>query len=310
MKKYCYIHAGKFHLDDFLCAAMALILGYTIVRKISIDFNELQSVDIVCDIGRRYDGVQFFDHHQPDVPYASKVGLNTRFPFTKVAGAGLLWAAKGKDIIRAIDPKVPQEVIQEVIDSVDINLIAPSDKIDTEGSFDVPPNVCTLSSAIGMLNPISQKSEESDKVFFNNLPFIVNILKSNIVKTINTIYGRKVVDTAPIVDGKIIVLPVYTPWVGAVNANSKFDNCVFCIYPSNRGGWSAHCIPNREGPGYRRLMPIEWIGAQNELECAKAMGFSEEFRFGDNYFCHEGRFIAAFPTKEIAIAACQKALKN
>ena len=301
-----YIHASKFHLDDMLCAAMGVILGYTPVRTLDKKIIEnASSVDLVCDFGRKYDGIRLFDHHQPDAPYAQKVGLNMRFPFAKVAAAGLLWAAKGKDIIKAVDPRVPQECIQEAIDMIDMSLIAPSDRIDTGGDLDIPPGICTLSSVISMCNPIAQDANASDAEFNELLPFIVKILKSYIVKTLNTIYGRKLVENSPIVDGKIVVLDEYTPWSQAVSQSSKFDNCLFCVYPSNRGGWNAQTIPNKEGKGVRKLFPIEWIGNQTDQETAKAMGF--EYEKGDNFFCHEGRWLIAVPTKDHAIEACRKA---
>ena len=305
-----WIHGGKFHSDDLLCAAMGSILGYEPQRTLEKDIcATCGAADLVCDIGRQYDGVRFFDHHQPDAPYAQQVGLNTRFPFSKVAAAGQLWAAKGKDIIKAIDPRVPQECIQEAIDMIDLALIAPSDRIDTGEGIDIPSGVCTFSAVVSMCNPISQDPASVDQEFETLLPFTIHIVKSYIVKTLNTIYGRKLVENSPIVDGKIIVMDEYTPWSQTVNQTPKFDGCIYCVYPSNRGGWNAQCIPNREGKGVRKLFPLEWIGNQTDMETAKAMGFEKEYVAGDNYFCHEGRWLIAVPTKELAIEACRKAIK-
>lgn len=302
-----YVHGAKFHLDDLLCSAMGKILGYEIERTLDNDICEkIGPKDIVCDFGKRYDGVKFFDHHQSTAPYSQKVGLNTRFPFAKVAAAGLLWAARGADVIKAVDPRVPKECIQEAIDTIDQMLIAPSDKIDTGGDIDIPNGVCTLSSAISACNPISQNLKDSDAEFFKMLPFVVNILKAHIEKVLNTIYGKKTIDNAPILDGKIIVLSKYTPWTTTVVSNQKFDNCLFCVYPSNRGGWNAQVIPNINGKGARKFFPIEWIGCQSNAETAKAMGFN--YDHGDNFFCHEGRWIISVPTKDMAIEACRKAM--
>ena len=303
-----YVHGGKIHLDDLLCAAMGTILGYEPARTLDKEIcSKCSSVDIVCDIGRKYDGVRFFDHHQPDSPFAQDCGLNTRFPFCKVAAAGQLWAAKGKDIIKAIDPRTPQECLQETVDAIDLLLIAPSDRIDTDGGVDIPPGICTLSSVISMCNPVSQDSTVSDDEFNTLLPFVVHILKSYVLKSLNTIYGRKLVENAPIVDEKIIVLDRYTPWSQAVVSNTKFDNCIYCVYPSNRGGWNAQCIPNRGAKGVRKLFPVEWIGNSTDFDSAKAMGFEKQYTSGDNFFCHEDRWLIAVPTKEMAIDACRKA---
>lgn len=303
-----YVHAGKFHLDDVLCAAMGSILGFRVMRTLNKDIcDDAGPSDVVCDFGFRYDGVRFFDHHQPTAPYAKQVGLTTRFPFARVAGAGLFWAAKGSEIIHVVDPRVPKECVQETIDSVDIALIAPSDRIDTNGADDIPPGICTLSSAIEMLNPTSQNVDDGDVAFNQATNFVSNILRSHIERTLNAIYGRKLVLNSPIVDGKIVVLDKYVPWKQTVLNNSKFDNCLYCVHPSNRGGWNAQCIPHKNGKGHRKSFPMEWIGHRTDKEYAEAMGLADEYLEGDNYYCHNGRWIISAPTKDLVIRACRNA---
>ena len=290
-----YVHGSKFHLDDLLCAAMGSLLGYTPIRTVDNEIcSHVAPEDLVCDIGRQYDGVRFFDHHQPSTPLSQQVGL--------------LWAAKGKDVIRKVDPRVPQECIQECSNIVDKCLIAPSDKIDTSGDEDIPPGVCTLSSVISFANPIPQDPDASNEAFFEQLEFVKKILKNYIVRTLKSIYGRKLIENAPIIDEKIVVLEKYTPWAQAVNLNHKFDGCLYCVYPSGRGGWNAQCIPRPKGMGRYKRFPIDWIGNQTSAETAEAMGYKKDYSPGDTWFCHQDRWIIGVPTKEHAIDACRRAI--
>lgn len=71
------VHDGLFHMDDAVAVVLAMIetgyLGATAKPKIVRTRDEvvLESADIVLDVGKKYDGVKYFDHHQDDVPVYS-----------------------------------------------------------------------------------------------------------------------------------------------------------------------------------------------------------------------------------------------
>jgi len=305
-EKKLYVHGSKFHLDDALCAAMGKIMGYTYERTDDPNIcNVAGPEDIVADFGRKYDGVRFFDHHQFDVPVPQDIGLNTRFPFSKVAAAGLLWAAKGADVIRAIDPTVQGSNIQEILDTIDIQIIAPSDHIDT-GSGDVPPGICTLSYFVSAFAPDDQDPASFHQRFHQLVDnSITPFLESAIRKVIFKISSREYISAAPIVDGKIIVFEKYVPWVSEVQHTERFNNCLFCVFPSLRGGWSAQCIPIEKSYKTRKSFPETW-GGQSGKHFAEMVG--ERFEPGDNFFCHNACFLIAAPTKEQVISMCNKAI--
>ncbi len=300
-----YVHGSKFHSDDMLCAAMGRILGYEIVRTLDKDIvQKVKPQDFVVDFGRVYDGVRFFDHHQPGAPNAQECGIENRFPFAKVAAAGQFWHKYGKDVIKAIDPKVPEEVIPEIIDAVDTALIAPSDKVDT-GDGDLPLGVTSLSTVVTWFNPEDQDLKKFDAAFNVCLENVVlPTLKRCIEKMLVKVYGREFVKAAPIVEGMVIVLDKYAPWQGTVIRTPKFDQCLFCVYPSLRGGWNGQVIPTSPTVNNaRKDFPVEWAGL-TDAEFCKAAGIEQK---GQGYFCHVARFLVAAPTKEEVIKLCTKA---
>lgn len=300
-----YVHGSKFHSDDLLCAAMGKILGYGIVRTLDKDLlNKIRPQDIVCDFGRQYDGIRLFDHHQGGAPNAQDCGLTARFPFAKVAAAGQFWAKYGRDVIKAVDPKAPEEVIPEIINNVDLALIAPSDKVDT-GDGELPREVTSFSSVITWFNPEGQDLALFDKAFEVCLETIVlPTLKRCIEKMLSKVYSREYIKAAPVVENTVIVLDHYAPWQGTVIRTPKFDACLYCVYPSLRGGWNGQVIPiSPEVNAARKNFPVEWASL-SDAEFCKAAGIEYN---GGNYFCHEGRFLIAAPTKEECIKLCMKA---
>ncbi len=66
MKKNIATHNKIFHTDEV--TAVALLKLFTkdeiIVHRIDHDTQDLSSYDIVIDIGKKFDGIKYFDHHQ------------------------------------------------------------------------------------------------------------------------------------------------------------------------------------------------------------------------------------------------------
>jgi uncharacterized UPF0160 family protein len=309
LKPTLWVHGSIFHLDDALCAAMGSIMGYQVKRTLDNKIVEnCGPADIIADFGRKYDGVKYFDHHQPDAPYAQAVGIESRFPFAQPAAAGYMWAAFHKTIVKIVDPAAPDNVIPEVRDTIDFQLIAPSDRIDQEGA-EVPPEITSFSAAVGFMNPITNDEKEFERTFMNAVRFVQRVLEGAIKKCLFKIYSREAINAAPIVNGNILVLDKYMPWQATVCNNPKFNKILFCVYPSLRGGWNGQTVPRTvTDRKNRKDFPIEWAGVAGKA-LAQLAGQPWETE-NDGYFCHVSRFLIAAPTKEIAIKMCQIAAEQ
>jgi len=64
MKKVIGTHNGIFHSDEIIAIALLnkVFEETSIIR--SRDPKELQEANILVDVGGKFDGVKFFDHHQ------------------------------------------------------------------------------------------------------------------------------------------------------------------------------------------------------------------------------------------------------
>lgn len=88
------VHDGQFHADDVFCVAL-LKECYDeniTVRRIprNADIEKYGYDTLICDIGMKYDGENYFDHHQIDPRSVSSKELR--------AAVGLLWDRFGSTI--------------------------------------------------------------------------------------------------------------------------------------------------------------------------------------------------------------------
>lgn len=69
-------HNGLFHADDvFSAALLKLAFGNKIVFKRTRNETEFEKADIVFDVGKKYDEIKYFDHHQDDYRLIEPTGL-------------------------------------------------------------------------------------------------------------------------------------------------------------------------------------------------------------------------------------------
>jgi hypothetical protein len=97
----------------------------------------------------------------------------------------------------------------------------------------------------------------------------------------------------------IVVLPCYLPWKNGLYRSEA----LFVVYPSQRGGWSAQCVPDRKTKRSKLPFPQSWAGQPPEVIAQKSgmQGIT---------FCHASRFLISTDTRETAIAACRQVLRN
>jgi len=76
-------HGGTAHTDDFLAVAVLLTLfpEATVYRVSKVDEGEFPENTIFVDVGGKYDGERFFDHHHdPNLPCSLILVLKRFFP--------------------------------------------------------------------------------------------------------------------------------------------------------------------------------------------------------------------------------------
>ena len=257
------VHPGVFHADDVFCVAFATIKYGEVDVVRTAKFNE-DDFDYVCDIGRKYDGVKFFDHHQCVTPdekgvIPSAVNLLVKGLFTEE------FDELNEKFLRGI----------AVQDNGQVEL------------FSTYPNL--LGGWVHVMNPVWDSEESPDTAFARAVELAIPMAEAALerVRSDRRADGELAKATHHF-DGKVLEFERFFPWIERVTTLSV---PLFVLFESNRGGWNVQCVPPSKEDSFKQRLPLpeEWASGENH---PKGMTF-----------CHAGRFLASFETREDALAA-------
>ena len=273
-----FTHAGRFHADEVFSTALLKILNpdFMVQRGFRVSHN---FDGIVYDIG-----FGKFDHHQQDA--------RVRENGVPYAAFGLLWEAFGELVLKNYCPDEYIEIEKKRFDDKFIKYI---DKDDNTGCGNM------VSDVISGFNPAWDTKNDENTCFNNAVDFATTILK-NRFKSIKSMYSAKIVaeDALSKMQDGIVVLSVYAPWKMVLVPSEAY----FVVYPSQRGGFSAQCVPNNDKINSLKVpFPKSWAGLEE-------VNLREVSQISTIKFCHNNCFIITATTKEDAILACYKAMEN
>ena len=267
-------HAGVFHADDVLAAAILdRALGDVSVCRVFDIPRGLDDGAIVFDIGGGA-----YDHHQQG-------GNGSRENGVPYASAGLIWRDYG---LAAIGDSRHACAIWE---RVDCDLIQGVDAADNGvmGQFDGEAKPLTFTELVSMLNPAGDSDPEYfDEAFAYAVEFAESVLdcmfKEAEYDLASQCFVKKAIERS---DGHILVLRSYVPWKQALleSSNPKANGIVFVVYPSVRGGYNWQVVPvDRWDNTPRHEVPRAWWGL-NSKQLQNVTGVR------DAIFCHPNGFI-------------------
>ena len=292
------VHAGAFHADDALTAALLERLNpdLKIERVRDASGREDEPGTLVADIGGGR-----FDHHQADAALRedgrkhAAVGLvYEAFPQLRPENEqAAAWLERRisdvEDIDNGVDPKWGHDDLSTLVSSSNPNWdeSVPFDDRFREVSAQLLETVVDGAHAIPRDAPASEASKalESLDVRIAEAAEARDAIRVQSVERAHDLV-QSAVDAS---DGTIVQLDRFIPWQEVVCES----DASFVTYPSVRGGYNLQGVPTE--PGSRELrqpMPREWLQEKPE-------GCS---------FVHQGRFIAAFDTEEHALAAGREAV--
>lgn len=279
-------HDGTFHADEV--TACALLLLFELVDRDKIirtrEFSLLDRCEYVCDVGGIYDSKQKkFDHHQAEYKGPlSSAGMVLKYLFE----------------IGKID--------QQEYEFFNQSLILGVDAYDN-GNDPHIPGVCTYSLVIGNFTPIVHESpkELQNEAFFEALDFAYGHLKRLWQRNHYVWSSRQTVQEKMSQQEKFLLFEKSMPWMDSFFAlNGEDHPALFVIMPTG-SHWKLRGIPpnSEERMKVRLPLPESWAGLSDE-DLKKASGIAGAI------FCHKGRFISIWETKEDALKALDLALKN
>ena len=277
-------HDGRFHADEV--TACALLILFDLIDRDKIrrtrDPVVLNNCEFVCDVGGIYDpSLKLFDHHQVDY----KGGLSS-------AGMILAYLRDHRVISYDLYHHLNQELIHGV-DSYD------------NGMELLGPHVTTFSHVISNFCPIryGASAEEEDETFHLALDFTLGHLQ-RLINRFDYVRSCRSLVKEKMQEGKdFMVFDEGLPWMDSFfELGGEHHPAQFVIMPAGKH-WKLRGIPpnSEERMKVRHPLPEAWAGLLDQ-ELKAVSGIKGAI------FCHKGRFISVWETKEDALKALEKVL--
>ncbi len=279
-------HDGSFHADEVTACALLSVFGQIDIDKIvrTRDLKILSQCEYVCDVGGVYDPQQKrFDHHQSE--YTGDF-----------SSAGMVWLyLKEKGIVD-----------EATYDFFNRSLILGVDAHDN-GRAASEVGTCTFSHVITNFVPAAYDApqEEQTKAFFEALAFVEGHLE-RLLDRFQYIHAcREKVAESMRKKEKYLLFEEAMPWMDCFfDMGGETHPALFVVMPSS-GHWKLRGIPPtlEERMKVRMPLPQEWAGLLDE-DLKRASGIPGAI------FCHKGRFISVWETKDDVLKALEYVLNR
>jgi uncharacterized UPF0160 family protein len=284
IKKSFAAHDGSFHADEV--TACAFLLLYNLIDRDKIhrtrDLDELEKYEYVCDVSGIYDpDMKRFDHHQKG--YSGDLSS---------AGMVLLYLKNKAFMDEGLYEYFNRSLVKQV-DAHDIG------KMEAKG--------CNFSQIIANFSPVDYNASKKDRyiAFLHAVDFVYGHLKRMKERYF---YVKKCTDKVEkAMEGrkKYLIFDESIPWLdGFFELSGESHPALFVIMPTEKH-WKLRAIPpdNNNRMMVRLPLPLEWAGLHDE-EIRKVSGIEGAI------FCHKGRFISVWKSKEDAIRALKYTLNK
>ncbi len=279
-------HDGSFHADEVTACSLLLLFDRIDRDKIhrTRDQKVLDKCDYVCDVGGVYNPEKRrFDHHQVDY----------KGPMSS-AGMVLLYL-KDRGVI---DPHLYEYYNRAIVWGVDAH---------DNGVAKLEPGTTSFSQVISNFLPIEYdvSSEVMNKAFFQAVDFAMGHLDRLRKRQQYTAECRAIVKKMMIEGTTALIFEESLPWMeNFFELGGEVHPAQFVIMPSGKH-WKLRGIPPNlnERMKVRIPLPEKWAGL-HENDLKKISGIQGAV------FCHKGRFISIWETKEDALKALHIALQT
>ena len=275
-------HDGSFHADE-VCAC-ALLLLFNLIDKDKIfrsrDPVVIDQCEYICDVGGKYiPKLKRFDHHQKDY-------------LGDLASAGMILLYLKNQAF--MDATLYDHFNNSLIKFVDAHDIG---KSETKGY--------SFSQIIANFIPIDYNATANERylAFIKALDFICSHLKRMQDRFLYTRKSLDIVKKAMQQKNKYLIFDQSIPWIDAFfELKGDTHPALFIVMPT-QGHYKLRAIPpdTNNRMKVRMPLPFEWAGLHND-ELKKVS------KIEGSIFCHKGRFISIWKTKDDALKALKYVL--
>lgn len=280
------VHDGSFHADEVSACALLIYFGLVDKDKVIRTRNPdiLKTCEYVCDVGGVYNSeIKRFDHHQ--VEYKGEL-----------SSAGMVLSyLKDQNIISL---PLYEHLNHSWIMGVDAH---------DNGRCSVDIGTSTFSHIIANFMPIGYDASEKELnlCFTEALEFTLAHLGRMLERFTYIRSCKKEVEEAMRASDEVLYFDHLLPWMDLFfELGGDEHPARFVIMPSS-SGWKLRGIPpnSKDRMKVRQPMPEKWAGLLDE-KLAEVSGIPGAI------FCHKGRFISVWKTKQDAELALKKILKG
>jgi uncharacterized UPF0160 family protein len=279
-------HDGTFHADEVTACALLVLFKLVDREKIfrTRDEKRLALCEFVCDVGGVCDAKKKrFDHHQAE--YTGEL-----------SSAGMVLA-----YLR--DQKIFD---QETYEFFNRSLVLGIDAHDN-GRVRIEPGVCTFSNVISNFVPpmYDAAPEVQEKAFGLAFEFALGHLTRMVERHRYIALCKEKVERVMAENRQVLLFDEAMPWLESFfDLGGERHPALFVVMPSS-GHWKLRGIPPNsiDRMEVRRPLPAEWAGLRDgALESASGIKGA--------IFCHKGRFVSVWETREAALEALEKVLRR
>jgi uncharacterized UPF0160 family protein len=279
-------HDGSFHADEVTACSLLLLFRKIDCNKVFRTRNPsiLAHCEYICDVGGEYEPLRKrFDHHQAEY----------KGPLSS-AGMTLLYLRE----CGTIDPGLYDYFNQTLIMGVDAH--------DT-GVARIEIGTSSFSQVIGNFLPIEYEAapDEMMKAFFKAVDFVVDYLDRLRQRYLYIHKCKAIVREKMSEGGYAMIFDTAVPWMESFfEMGGETHPAEFVIMPTG-SHWKLRGIPPNmaDRMNVRRPLPESWAGLR-DADLQKVCGVPGAV------FCHKGRFISIWQTKEDALKALHIVLQR
>jgi uncharacterized UPF0160 family protein len=272
-------HDGTFHADEITACALLLLFGLIDLDKVdrTRDPEALDACEYVCDVGGIYDpSIKRFDHHQADYQ-------------GELSSAGM--------VMRYLRDKGVIDI--EIYLFFNRSLILGIDAHDN-GRMTSESGTCTFSQVVSNFVPPVYDAPPPDQnaAFFQALEFVVGHLRRLLERYLYIQRCREDVADVMRQNKPYLLFEKAVPWIESFfDLGGEKHPAQFVVMPSG-GHWKLRGIPPSTDQRMKVRIPLpeEWAGLRDE-ELVKVSGIPGAI------FCHKGRFISVWQTREDVMQA-------
>lgn len=286
LSRSCGTHDGTFHADEVTACALLILFDLIDENKIirTRDLSKLATCEYICDVGGVYNpSYKLFDHHQIDYQGPlSSAGMVLEYLYSK-------------GYLKLNEYEFFNHTLIMGVDAHD------------NGRDPLLIGYSSFSHLVSNFTPIRYDSDssEQDRAFHEALQFVYHHLKRLWNRFQYTQSCREIVMKCMKTYKDCLIFDRSLPWMEIFfELEGEKHPAQFVVMPSGIH-WKLRGIP----PSYqdrmktRLALPQEWAGLLNE-ELKSVSGIKGAV------FCHKGRFISVWETKEDALKALDYVLKK